>query len=211
MNQADIARRWKLSAPTVWRMVKEGMPTTSIEEAQEWRDNRPRAKARREKEAKKGKVAKSKAPDPEQEIQSLEDEGNSWAGLNTTERLHRHLDQIHERMDFARKEANRWLQDDSELSRKWLTLEAQLAAKAPAVERMIQEALDRQKVTITTIDAQSAFTGFLLRLRGLMDTMPSSMAAKTNPSDPDHAREQLEQWRDAVLFKTLSTKPDVTQ
>jgi hypothetical protein len=43
----------------------------------------------------------------------------------------------------------------------------------------------------------------------LIDSMPGALAAKVNPSDPDHAREQLERWRDESLFKTLSTAPSV--
>jgi hypothetical protein len=65
------------------------------------------------------------------------------------------------------------------------------------------------KITITTQAAQSTFTAFLARLRGLIDSMPGALAAKVNPSDPDHAREQLERWRDESLFKTLSTAPSV--
>jgi hypothetical protein len=70
------------------------------------------------------------------------------------------------------------------------------------------EAMEKAKRLITTENAQAEFTGFLIRLRAPIERMPTSLSAKVNPTDPDHALEQLTRWVDD-LFKTLSTAPSV--
>lgn len=209
LTRAAIAKAWGVSAVAVGYLAKRGMPLDSLEAAERWKaENCHPGRTRGQASGERIKRANRELDEQERQLEAVD--GKGWEGLDPVERLNKQRRKLESRIDFAEQEATRWRNEDPDLARKWLTLAAQLATRAPAVERQILDALERLRVLITTQDAQATFTEFLVRLRGLIDTMPASLAAKANPSDPDHALEQLTRWRDETLYKTLAGAPDVT-
>jgi hypothetical protein len=204
MTQGHLARRWGITKQAVQAMTAKGMPLDSIEAAEAWRASRPRAA--KDKRTAEGTDKASKPTTPEEQTATVEGEG--WRGLSAIERIERHRGQLEARLDFANAEAHRWKNADPELSRKWLALASQLAARAPALESKLADALERAKATVQTRDAQATFCAFLAMIRGALETAPAGLAGKCNPSDFEHAREVLEHWRDN-LFKRLHAAPSV--
>ena len=198
MQKAAIARYLGITRQAVHAKVKDGMPTDSIEAVEAWIKTRPKTNP--------DKPKPDRPPAPEDEVENVDGEG--WRGMSTVERLEKHREQLESKLDFCTKEATRWKDTDPELSRKWLTLASQLSARAPALELKLMEAMEKAKRLITTENAQAEFTGFLIRLRAPIERMPPALSSKVNPTDPDHALEQLTRWVDD-LFKTLSTAPSV--
>lgn len=93
-------------------------------------------------------------------------------------------------------------------SRRWLALHSQLAKQFAPLARQIMDLKERLKITVTTKDAQATFNAFLMLLRGELERLPSSLASRVNPSDPEHAHTML----DAAIvgiFKKLHNAPSV--
>ena len=198
MQKAAIARYLGITRQAVHAKVKDGMPTDSIKAVEAWIKTRPKTNP--------DKPKLDRPPAPEDEVENVDGEG--WRGMSTVERLEKHREQLESKLDFCSKEAKRWKDTDPELSRKWLTLASQLSARAPALELKLMEAMEKAHEIITTHDAQRTFTGYLMIIRGELERLAGSLAAKVNPSDPDHAREQIEAALTGI-FKRLNIPPSV--
>ena len=200
MTLNHLAARLGISKQRASALAKLGMPVDSFEAAESWRAERAtRTKSKRQ--------AQPKPTSPEEQAATVEGEG--WRGLSSVERIERHREQLESRLDFAGAEARRWKDTDPELSRKWLALASQLAARAPALESKLADALERAKVTVQTVNAQRTFLVFFSQIRNALETAPAGLAGKVNPNDFLHAREVLEHWRDS-LFRRWNEFPTVT-
>jgi len=203
LTQSKLAKLWGVSRVSVHKMTKKGMPLDSIQAAEEWRN----------KNADPDRVRGGKASDkahPPDSPEATEKKAARIRQAATVEEAERYLSEVEELRNFAKENAETlWQQGLADDSRKWLTVHQAIAKQYPTLHSQVLKLREAHKITITTQAAQSTFTAFLARLRGLIDSMPGALAAKVNPSDPDHAREQLERWRDESLFKTLSTAPSV--
>jgi hypothetical protein len=204
LTQSKLAKLWGVSRVSVHKMTKKGMPLDSIEAAESWRD----------KNADPDRVRGGKASDKSHPLpdspEATEKKAARIRQAATVEEAERYLSEVEELRNFAKENAETlWQQGLADDSRKWLTVHQAIAKQYPSLHSQVLKLREAHKITITTQAAQSTFTAFLARLRGLIDSMPGALAAKVNPSDPDHAREQLERWRDESLFKTLSTAPSV--
>jgi signal transduction histidine kinase len=200
MTLNHLAARLGITKQRVSALSKMGMPVDSFEAAEAWR-------AERATQTKTKRQARPKTTSPEEQAATVE--GDGWRGLDAVERIKRHREELESRLDFASAEARRWKDSDPELSRKWLALASQLAARAPLLESKLADAHERAKVTVTTADAQRTFIVFFNLIRNALETAPAGLAGKVNPNDFLHAREVLEHWRDS-LFRRLHEFPRVT-
>lgn len=205
LTQAKLSRLWGVSPTAVHKLVARGMPLDSIQAAESWRDNNSNPD-----KVQGGKAADKARPKPETP-EATERKASQRRQAATVEEAERYLSEVEELRNFAKENAETlWQQGLIDDSRKWLTVHQGIAKQYPSLHSQVLKLREAHRITITTEAAQTVFVGFLMRLRGLLDTMPSALAAKANPSDPEHAREQLERWRDESLFKVLSTAPTVT-
>jgi hypothetical protein len=203
LTQSKLAKLWGVSRVSVHKMTQRGMPLDSIEAAESWRQKNSNA------DKVKGGKASDKAHPPDSP-EATEKKAARIRQAATVDEAERYLSEVEELRNFAKENAETlWQQGLADDSRKWLTVHQAIAKQYPSLHSQVLKLREAHKITITTQAAQSTFTAFLARLRGLIDSMPGALAAKVNPSDPDHAREQLERWRDESLFKTLSTAPSV--
>jgi hypothetical protein len=204
LTQSKLAKLWGVSRVSVHKMTKKGMPLDSIEAAESWRDKNA------DPDRVRGGKASDKAHPLPDSPEATEKKAARIRQAATVEEAERYLSEVEELRNFAKENAETlWQQGLADDSRKWLTVHQAIAKQYPSLHSQVLKLREAHKITITTQAAQSTFTAFLARLRGLIDSMPGALAAKVNPSDPDHAREQLERWRDESLYKTLSTAPSV--
>ena len=204
LTQSKLAKLWGVSRVSVHKMTKKGMPLDSIEAAESWRDKNA------DPDRVRGGKASDKAHPLPDSPEATEKKAARIRQAATVDEAERYLSEVEELRNFAKENAETlWQQGLADDSRKWLTVHQAIAKQYPSLHSQVLKLREAHKITITTQAAQSTFTAFLARLRGLIDSMPGALAAKVNPSDPDHAREQLERWRDESLFKTLSTAPSV--
>ena len=57
----------------------------------------------------------------------------------------------------------------------------------------------RENDLVSLEEVKSLLGNALLTVRQRLNALPSEMASKTNPTDPEHARAQLNQWVDQAL------------
>jgi hypothetical protein len=204
ITQAKLAKLWGVSRVSVHKMTKRGMPLDSIAAAESWRAENSDA------DRLKGGKASDKAQPLPDTPEATEKKASRIRQAATVDEAERYLSEVEELRNFAKENAETlWQQGLADDSRKWLTVHQAIAKQYPSLHAQVLKLREAHKITITTQAAQSTFTAFLARLRGLIDSMPGALSAKCNPSDPEHSRVELERWRDEVLFKTLSTAPSV--
>jgi hypothetical protein len=96
----------------------------------------------------------------------------------------------------------------SEDSRRWLQLRTQIGTRYAQAHKDLLRLRREHKELISTGDAIQVFTTFLAGIRTQLDTAPASLSAKVNPSDPEHAREILTEWRDRLLTQLATAEND---
>jgi len=179
IRQVELVEKWGLDPGQVSRMVKAGMPLTSEADAMRWRL------------ANQKKVFTKAPPLPqgqdESESQSISDDDLS--ALNTLGRLLRA-----QRMEVA---AFRLMVKASKENNPIATRaaihayrDAQRVVRQAEIDHHEEQAHLRQ--TLPTIEVQEKYTKYLGGIRQLLDAMPSSICARANPSDPECAKQAIE-------------------
>ena len=179
IRQVELVEKWGLDPGQVSRMVKAGMPLTSESDAMRWRL------------ANQKKVFTKAPPLPqgqdESESQSISDDDLS--ALNTLGRLLRA-----QRMEVA---AFRLMVKASKQNNPIATRaaihayrDAQRVVRQAEIDHHEEQAHLRQ--TLPTIEVQEKYTKYLGGIRQLLDAMPSSICARANPSDPECAKQAIE-------------------
>lgn len=89
-------------------------------------------------------------------------------------------------------------------------LEAERIRETRANADLKELELRRESGELVSMDeVQSMMNKVYLPMRQRLNALPSEMAAKTNPTDPEHARAQLNSWVDQalVLIREQLPKP----
>jgi len=200
VKQVQLAKIWGVSRPAVSLMVKKGMPLDSVEAAEAWRKDPANVKQGKRK------------PKPPLSRRTTLDEGEKLLGAKTPgsiEEAEEFMGKLKKLRDFSneivRKLSKEQNYDDA---RKWAQLNQQVAARYLPAHKELLRLRQEHKQLISVPDAISLFCGYLARVRSQCDNMPASLCAKANPSDPEHAREILTEWREN-LFKSLSQGGDI--
>lgn len=161
-------------------MVKKGMPLTSESDAMKWRLQNQQASFR-----KGPPLSQDESPEKESQDSSNED----LSALNTLGRLLRA-----QRMEVA---AFRLMVKASKENNPIATRaaihayrDAQRVVRQAEIDHHEEQAHLRQ--TLPTIEVQEKYTKYLGGIRQLLDAMPSSICARANPSDPECAKQAIE-------------------
>ena len=201
LTQTKLAKLWGVSRVAVHHLVKKGMPLTSISDAEDWRDANTRNQ-------RGGRAADKANPMPDTP-EATEKKAARIRQAATVEEAERYLAEVEELRNFAKENAETlWQQGLADDSRKWLSVHQVIAKQYPSLHSQVLKLREAHKVTITTMDAQRTFTGYLMIIRGELERLAGSLAAKVNPSDPEHAREQIEAALTGI-FKRLNAPPSV--
>ena len=160
-------------------LVKKGMPLTSEADAMKWRLENQQAVFR-------------KAPPIKNESQEKESKGFSseeFSALNAYGRLLRAKQMekaAYGLMADAVKEGNAI----NSRAAMHAYEKAQKVVRQAEIDHHEEQAHLRQ--TLPTIEVQEKYTKYLGGIRQLLDAMPSSICARANPSDPECAKQAIE-------------------
>ena len=180
IRQVELVEKWGLSKAMISGMVKKGMPLTSESDAMKWRLQNQQASFR------KGPPL---SQDESQEKESQDSSNDDLSALNTLGRLLRA-----QRMEVA---AFRLMVKASKENNPIATRaaihayrDAQRVVRQAEIDHHEEQAHLRQ--TLPTIEVQEKYTKYLGGIRQLLDAMPSSICSRANPSDPECAKQAIE-------------------
>jgi DNA transposition AAA+ family ATPase len=178
MSQTQLAKALGISQPAVAQLVKKGMPTGSVEEAQGWRTANVGQKRGR-------RVSQPTTPIGLSALPELPDD------LAVTDKLRRIAVNDFERASTIqeRSAASRTVKDAEE---------AHEIRKRDLVrsEQESQNLMHRDQV-------QTVIAEEVGKLRALLEAMPGAIAMAANPHDPELARDAVADYLEQV-FSTLS-------
>jgi hypothetical protein len=179
MLQKELADKWGMSKGQISKMVSAGMPLSSEADAMRWRVANQKSSMR---------IAPPLEKEPEEpESQNSSDE--NFAALNTLGRLLRA-----QRMEVA---AFRLMVRAAKESNPIATRaaihayeRAQKVVRQAEIDHNEEQAHLRQ--TLSADEVQETFSKYLGGIRALLDAMPSSICSRANPSDPECAKQAIE-------------------
>jgi DNA transposition AAA+ family ATPase len=178
MSQTQLAKALGISQPAVAQLAKKGMPTGSVEEAQQWRAANVGQKRGRRPSQVAAPVGLSVLPE-------LTDD------LAVTDQLRRIAVKDFENATTIqeRSAASRTVKD---------TEEAHEIRKRDLVrsEQEAQTLMHRDQVQAVIAEEAG-------KLRALLEAMPAAIAQAANPADPELARDTVSDYLEQV-FSTLS-------
>jgi hypothetical protein len=178
MRQSELAKAWGMSKGQISKYVKAGMPLTSESAAQQWRrDN--------QKNVTKGLLAEVRQ-EARLEVKVESPEGNHPAK------------EVYERARTAERKSYELMNSQVD-AKSFIQARAAIAqynecikALNNAAEGFRQEQAHLRQ-TLSTAEVKEKYIKHIGSLRSLLDAMPSSLCARANPSDPECAKQALEE------------------
>ena len=186
MRVCDIARGWGVSSSYVARLAKRGMPLSSLAEADSWRTENLKKPPRSESGARAIKFQAEQTPQTEGE-----DKDSSFARLKRSQRA--------ERMAFE-------LLEELGKGSNAVAMRAGVHAYGESARRASEAELahaKHQQVTRAWIgmdEMREFISTWFGGIRSLLDAMPSSIAARANPSDPECAKKAIQEGVDQIFI-----------
>jgi hypothetical protein len=180
MLQVELAEKWGISKGQISKMVRAGMPLSSEAEAMRWRLANQKSSAR---------IPPPLQPETQQESESQDTSNEDFSALNTLGRLLRA-----QRMEVAafRLLARSAKEGNTIATRAAIHAyeRAQKVVRQAEIDHANEQAHLRQ--TLPASEVQEKYQKYLGGIRQLLDAMPSSICARANPSDPECAKQAIE-------------------
>ena len=177
IKQKELCEKWGMDRGQLSRMVKRGMPLTSEADALRWRMENQKASPRSAPPLKKD----------DSESQDLSDE--DYKAITTLGRLLRA-----QRMEIVafNQMVKAGRQENPIQTRAAIHAyeRAQKAVRQAELDHHAEQAHLRQTISINEV--QETYTKYLGGIRALLDAMPSSICSRANPSDPECAKQAIE-------------------
>lgn len=188
MTQKEIAEKLSLSRGRTSQLVKLGMPTTSVAEANAWRNTN----------LKKPSRAIPILKNAQESYAKQENDGvNAIQGDDSLARLLRAKKA--EYVAFV-------LLLQSSKERNPVAMRAAIHGWGEAKKRVSEAELEHirieelSKILIRTDVVREIYTKFLGRIRSLLDALPASLATRANPSDPECAKTAIQEGIDQIFI-----------
>ena len=177
IQQKELCEKWGMDRGQLSRMVKRGMPLTSEADALRWRMENQKASPRSAPPLKKDD---SESPD-------LSDD--DYKAITTLGRLLRA-----QRMEIvAFNQMVKAVRQENPIQTRAAIHayeRAQKAVRQAELDHHAEQAHLRQ--TLSADEVQETFTKYLGGIRALLDAMPASICSRANPSDPECAKQAIE-------------------
>jgi hypothetical protein len=177
IKQTELVGKWGLSKAMISELVKRGMPLTSEADALRWRMENQKASPRSAPPLKKD----------DSESQDLSDD--DYKAITTLGRLLRA-----QRMEIVafNQMVKAGRQENPIQTRAAIHAyeRAQKAVRQAELDHHAEQAHLRQTLSINEV--QETYTKYLGGIRALLDAMPSSICSRANPSDPECAKQAIE-------------------
>jgi len=198
ISQKELCQKWGYSPGQVSRMVKRGMPLESEASAMRWRlENMKMPK----KHAIPMEPTKENQEEPEPAGFSDED-------ISATTSLGRVLRAERIELSAARK-VGKALKTDNIFHIKAAIHAHNEARKGyEDARRCHEEEKTRLRQTLSADEVQETLSKFLSQIRSLLDAMPSSVATRANPSDPECSKKAIQDAVDQLMLTIQKTEDE---
>jgi hypothetical protein len=178
ITQKELREKWGIDAGQLSRMVKRGMPLTSESDAQRWRL------------ANQKRVSKNiHAPSPISSEPLKDSDAESYKSKTSLGRLNRAKQAEVVAYSLVATAAN---------NQNPVAMRAAVQGWGEAKKRVAEAEMEHarweemNRVTLRMDEVQEWITKWHGGIRALLDAMPSSLAARANPSDPECAKQAIQ-------------------
>jgi hypothetical protein len=187
ITQKELREKWGIDAGQLSRMVKRGMPLTSESDAQRWR-------LANQKRVSKSQIART--PSPTSSEQLKDSDAESYKSKTSLGRLNRAKQAEVVAYSLVATAAN---------NQNPVAMRAAVQGWGEAKKRVAEAEMEHarfEEVTRALVrmdEVREVFGKWLGAIRNLMDAMPSSLAARANPSDPECAKRAIQEGIDQIF------------
>ena len=188
MRQSELAKLWGISGAAINKLVKAGMPITSEAEAQSWKIANQKRVGR--------KQLLIQAPSQTYSEPSKGLDAESYKSTSSLGRLNRAKQAEVVAYSLVVTAAN---------SKNPVAMRAAVQGWGEAKKRVAEAEMEHARfeevtrVLVRMDEVREVFGKWLGAIRNLMDAMPSSLAARANPSDPECAKRAIQEGIDQIF------------
>ena len=187
IRQKELCEKWGLTRGAISQLVKAGMPLTSAVDAERW------------------KIANQKKPSRARPILSASANLSETSENSDAEsiKLENPLGRLH-RARRAELVAYSLVQRATN-ERNPVAMRAAVQGWGEAKKRVAEAEMEHARfeevtrVLVRMDEVREVFGKWLGAIRNLMDAMPSSLAARANPSDPECAKRAIQEGIDQIF------------
>ena len=180
ITQKELREKWGIDAGQLSRMVKRGMPLTSESDAQRWR-------LANQKRVSKSQIARTPSPTSSEPLK--ESDAESYKSKTSLGRLNRAKNAEVVAYSLVATAAN---------NQNPVAMRAAIQGWGEAKKRVAEAEMEHarweevSRVTVRMGEVQEWITKWHGAIRSLLDALPSSLAARANPSDPECAKQAIQ-------------------
>ena len=180
ITQKELREKWGIDAGQLSRMVKRGMPLTSESDAQRWR-------LANQKRVSKSQIARTPSPTSSEPLK--ESDAESYKSKTSLGRLNRAKQAEVVAYSLVATAAN---------NQNPVAMRAAVQGWGEAKKRVAEAEMEHarweevSRVTVRMGEVQEWITKWHGAIRSLLDALPSSLAARANPSDPECAKQAIQ-------------------
>jgi hypothetical protein len=180
IRQTDLAQKWNVSRAAISKFVKAGMPLTSVNDAERW-------KLSNQKRVSKTEI--SLIPSPNSSKPSKDLDAESYKSKTSLGRLNRAKNA--EVVAYS-------LVAIAATNENPVAMRAAVQGWGEAKKRVAEAEMEHarweevSRVTVRMGEVQEWITKWHGAIRSLLDALPSSLAARANPSDPECAKQAIQ-------------------
>ena len=180
ITQKELRDKWGIDAGQLSRMVKRGMPLTSESDAQRWR-------LANQKRVSKSQIARTPSQTSSEPLKDSDAE--SYKSKTSLGRLNRAKQAEVVAYSLVATAAN---------NQNPVAMRAAVQGWGEAKKRVAEAEMEHarweevSRVTVRMGEVQEWITKWHGAIRSLLDALPSSLAARANPSDPECAKQAIQ-------------------
>jgi hypothetical protein len=180
IRQKELCEKWGLVKSEISKLVKRGMPLTSVADAERW-------KIANQKNPSRARPILSASANLSETSENLDAESIKLE--NPLGRLHRARRAEVVAYSLVQRAAN---------EKNPVAMRAAVQGWGEAKKRVAEAEMEHarweemNRVTLRMDEVQEWITKWHGGIRALLDAMPSSLAARANPSDPECAKQAIQ-------------------
>jgi hypothetical protein len=180
IRQTDLAQKWNVSRAAISKFVKAGMPLTSVNDAERW-------KLSNQKRVSKTEISLIPSPNSSEPLK------DSDAELSVSKTSLGRLNRAKNAEVVAYS-----LVATAATNKNPVAMRAAVQGWGEAKKRVAEAEMEHarweevSRVTVRMGEVQEWITKWHGAIRSLLDALPSSLAARANPSDPECAKQAIQ-------------------
>jgi len=180
IRQTDLASKWNVSRAAISKFVKAGMPLTSVNDAERWK----LANQKRVSKTEISSIPPQNSSEPSKEL-----DAESYKSTSSLGRLNRAKQA--EVVAYS-------LVATAATNKNPVAMRSAVQGWGEAKKRVAEAEMEHarweevSRVTVRMGEVQEWITKWHGAIRSLLDALPSSLAARANPSDPECAKQAIQ-------------------